>query len=238
MSNKSELDVLTGGDWKIEGSQSLFFYKLKVKNNSDYIISDIQVILTSIPPGLSAQSDRYKIDKLTPNSSESPTFKLKAEESCVGSEIGAIVTYTNPMGQVETIRAKPYEIVYVCNLLMPKVISKEEFDERVEFMEEKRETIDLTSDILDLESRIIKMIASCNFALIPPNKTSEKENLKYFEAFAQGAYDKEDVALSISIKKSDPKPKVIIKAMSDRGEKIFDLLRDVKIKLQGILNKT
>jgi len=74
--------------------------------------------------------------------------------------------------------------------------------------------------------------------LIPPNKTSEKENLKYFEAFAQGAYDKEDVALSISIKKSGPKPKVIIKAMSDRGEKIFALLFDVKIKLQGILNKT
>jgi len=236
MSNKTELNVLTGGDWKIEGSQSLFYYKVKLMNKSNSSFTNIQIILTSIPPGLSAQTDRYKIDKLAPNSFEAPTFKFKAEESCVGSAIEAIVTYTNPMGQAETIIAKPFEIVYVCNLLLPKAVSKEEFDERVEFMEVRRETIELKSDILDLESQIINTIASCNFALITQNKTSEKENLRVFEAFAHGAYSKEDVALSISIDKSDPNSKVIIKAMSDRGEKIFDLLRDVKSRLQGILN--
>ena len=103
-------------------------------------------------------------------------------------------------------------------------------------MEEKQETIEFSSEISNIESRIVKMIASCNFALITQKKKSKKENLRVFEAFAQGAYDKEDVALSISINKSDPTPKAILKAMSDRGEKIIDLIRDLKIKLQDILN--
>ncbi|KKM76178.1 hypothetical protein LCGC14_1382780, partial [marine sediment metagenome] len=75
--------ILRGGDWKIENKQSVFSYKVKVKNNSEFVLTNIQILLTSIPSGLISQSDKYVIDVLNPNSFESPTFKFSANESCV-----------------------------------------------------------------------------------------------------------------------------------------------------------
>ena len=86
-------DILRGGDWRIEGQQSVFYFKVKIVNNFPHVITNIQVILTSIPTGLKADSDRYIIERLNPNSYESPVFKLKAKTSCIGDVIKGIVIF-------------------------------------------------------------------------------------------------------------------------------------------------
>ena len=51
-------------------------------------------------------------------------------------------------------------------------------------------------------------------------------------------YDKEDVGLSVAIKKMEEGSKLVIKAMSDKGDKITDLLKDFSIRLDDIKNDT
>jgi len=233
-----DIEVLRGGDWNVEGSQSIFYYKVKVKNNSQFVITNVQVMLTSIPRGLIAQSDKYLINSLKPSSFESPTFKLNAQESCVGDTVEGIITYTDPIGKQLTIQINPFEICYVCNLLTPKPISKREFDSKVNFMEEKKLVIDSFLNLTDLESKIEQIVKNCNFALLQDMRGFQDEGFVKIEAFAEGLYDKQDVALSVAIQKTEEGSKLVVKAMSDRSEKVTDLLRDFSVKLDDIKSDT
>jgi len=236
--NSKTIKILRGGDWKIKGNQSVFYYKVKVNNNSRFLIGNVQILLTSTPEGLKAQSQTYKIDSLKPGSFESPTFKLNATESCVGDTVESLVSYTDPMGNQQTVNVEPFEICYVCNLLTPKPITKEEFEEKIEFMAEKKLIIDSDLTVPDLAEIIGKKITECNFALLQQIKGSQREGFRKFEGFAQGLYDKEDVGLSIAVKKVEEGSKLVVRAMSDRVEKITDLLKDFSIKLDDIKSNT
>ncbi|MCP4763164.1 MAG: TIR domain-containing protein [archaeon] len=233
-----DLRILRGGNWMIEGDQSTFYYKVKVKNNSKFVVTDIQILLTSIPGGLNVESDRYKIASLKPGSFESPAFKLFATESCVGDTIECLVTYINPTGKSQTVQIKPFEITYVCNLLVPKDVSREIFDEKVGLMEKGELVILSDQNISKLESKIEDVIRRGNFALL--EQIQENKNLDFmkFEGFAEGLYDKQDVALSIAVEKIDDGSKLVIEAMSDRSEKITDILRDFSSKLDDIKSDT
>lgn len=83
--------VTRGGDWTIVGNQSIFNYKIKIKNDSNSVISNMQATITSIPPGLEIESERvFNIPNLNKGAFISPTFKFKATESCVGNKIESI----------------------------------------------------------------------------------------------------------------------------------------------------
>ncbi len=233
-----QLEILRGGDWKIEGNQSVFYYKVKVKNNTPFVLSNIQIILTSIPKGLETRQDRYKIDVLKPHSFESPTFKLAAKESCVGDTVEGMVIYMDQLGKQHTEHIQSLEICYVCNLLSPKPISRKEYEEKVEFMEEKKIIIDSNLKPSDLENIIAKKFQECNFALLQQMKDAQSQTLTKVEGFAQGLYDKQDVALSVVVKQVESGSQLVVKAMSDRAEKITDLLKDFNSKLDDIKSDT
>jgi len=243
---KKKVKAKRGGNWKIEGGQSVFFYKVKVQNESKFLIGNIQVVLTSIPHGLSAEKQMYKIESLKPGAYESPTFKLMASESCVGDTVEGLVTFTDPMGKSQTITIEPFEICYVCNLLTPKEISKKDFDEKVEFMEDKKLIIESDLEPSELEAKIAEIVMNCNFAMLQQMEANRGGEFRKLEAFAQGLYDKQDVGLSIAMKKVKKEAKkgaksgskLVIKAMSDKEEKIIDLLKDFNNKLDDIKSDT
>jgi len=235
---KGKLDVKRGGDWKVEGNQSVFYFKIKVTNSTDYLIGNVQITLTSIPKGLEAQDHIYKIASMKPGSFESPTFKLQAKESCVGDTITAILTFTNKKGKQKTISVKPFEICYVCNLLSPKQITKEEFDEKIQTMERKQISIESDLDVSALESRLMEIVKNCNFALLQQLQNDQNDNMKIMQGFAEGLYDKQDVALSVVVNKVEHGSEVVVNALSDRAEKVTDLLRDFSTKLDDIKSDT
>ena len=51
-------------------------------------------------------------------------------------------------------------------------------------------------------------------------------------------YDKQDVALSVAVKKVEEGSQLVVKAMSDRAEKVTDLLKDFSVKLDDIKSDT
>jgi tetratricopeptide (TPR) repeat protein len=235
---KTEIEVLRGGDWKVENKQSIFYYKPKVINNSKFVISNIQILLTDIPSCLKADKDRHKIEYLKPRSFESPTFKLKAIESCVGDSVTGIVTFTNPAGKQETIHINPFEIEYVCNLLVPKKISRKDYAKKVERMRGKELQLDCFADPNELESILAPILLQNNFYLLEQLKKSQSDDIRTLDGYAQGRYDKEDVALSLTMKKQELGTQLVIKGMSDRIEKITDILKDISIKCDDIKTDT
>ena len=49
--------------------------------------------------------------------------------------------------------------------------------------------------------------------------------------YAEGKYDKQDVALSVIMQKvADQTTKLVVKTMSEKEEKLIDLLKDISIK--------
>ncbi|MHA1521254.1 MAG: NosD domain-containing protein [Promethearchaeota archaeon] len=233
-----QVKITRGGDWKIEGNLSIFHYKVKVLNKSRYVITQIQILLTGLPKGLEVEKDRYIIDSLKPKAFESPTFKFRASDSCVGDFIEGIVIYNSPTGHQITSNIEPFEICYVCNLLVPKQVSQQEFDQKTEFMKESRLTIESDLEFSDLERKIEGIIHNCNFALLQKLNQNQSDKYKKFEAFAEGLYDKQDVGLSVAVKKMESGSKLVIKAMSDRTDKITDLLRDFNVQLDEIKSDT
>lgn len=232
--NPKEVKITRGGDWKVEGNQSIFYFKVKIKNDSNYIITNIHILLTSIPSGLEVNRDKCSIKIRAPHSSESPLFKFVAKESCVGDFINGLVTYSDYLNNPHTITIEPFRIKYVCNLIVPKPISKQEFDQNTEFMDEKKLTIESNLEISELESIIEPIIRKCNFALLQDLQTLKNDEFKKFEAYAQGLYDKQDVALTIAVKKIDNGSRLMVKTMSNQSDKVTDILKDFNIKLDDI----
>lgn len=238
-STNEEIIIERGGDWKIEGGRSIFEFKVKIENKSNFTATDVHILLTSIPSGLSIQSKTYEIPVLKPGAFESPSFKLIAKESCVGDKINGMVTFTDHKGNHnKKLDLKPFEIRYVCNLLTPKEVSREYFNKTTEFMEEKKKTIESDLDIDALSEIIITKFKECNFAMMKDIKQSQQTSFTKFQGFAQGLYDHQDVALTVAVKKIEGGSKLIVKAYSDRYEKIIDLLKDFSIKLDDIKSDT
>ncbi len=231
----NEITILRGGDWKIEEDQSVFHFKVKVKNKSKFVVTKIQIILTSIPPGLISKSDNYKIEILNPNSFESPTFRFTAKDSCVGDFIKGLVIFTDHMGNQQTITIKPFRIEYVCNLLVPKSITEEDFEINTAIMEEKKMIFDCNLAPDKLESEIIDILEQNNFYILKNPQRLENPDFKKLSAYAEGKYDKQDVALSIIMQRiEDQANKLIIKTLSNKGEKIIDILKDISVKCDSL----
>jgi len=230
-----DINILRGGDWKIEGNQSVFHFKVKVKNNSKYVLTNFQILLTSIPSGLIPQTDRYRIDSLNPDSFESPTFKFVAKESCVGDVIKGIVIYTDPMGNQQTIPITPFKIKYVCNLLVPKSITEENYEKNTAIMYEKKITMDCILPPDEIEPEVTQILKNNNFYLLENLQQIESPDFKRIKAYAEGKYDQEDVAISVIMQRlADQTNKLIIKAMSNKNEKIIDLLKDISNKCDAL----
>lgn len=161
-----QIKVKRGGDWIVEGSQSVFLFKVKVKNDSKFVVTNVQIILRSIPNSLEVKSDRQIINVLNPNSFQSPTFKLIAKESCVGDRIRCIVIFTDPKDKQKTIEIKLFEIAYVCNLLVPKKITTKEYELKTAIMNDKKLIFDCNMSPEEVEQELTQILQKNNFYLL------------------------------------------------------------------------
>ena len=71
---------------------------------------------------------------------------------------------------------------------------------------------------------------------VPESRDADFRKVK---GYAEGKYDKTDVALQLMMQKIEDKTtKLVIKAMSDREEKIMDLLSDLSNKCEELKTTT
>lgn len=236
--NIKEIFVGRGGNWKIEGNQSVFYYKVKLRNNFPSLIANLQIIFEEEPPGLQLRSKKLiEYPTLFSGSEVAPTYKLYATDDCVGNELNALVKFKDHLNNAHFIQVEPLIIKYVCNLLKPVKISRDEFEKKTQFMESNQ--ISMLSDlsVSELESIINKRMIECNFAVLERVENLQNDVHREIEGFAQGLYDKQDVALSIIINElKEGVAQLEITALSEKVEKNNDILRDMSIKLDDVKN--
>ncbi|KKL14686.1 hypothetical protein LCGC14_2513160, partial [marine sediment metagenome] len=119
----------------------------------------------------------------------------------------------------------------VCNLLVPKPITEENYEKNIPSMHEQKISFDCKLPPNELEPEISKILQNNNFYLLENLQELKSHEFRKLKAYAEGKYDKQDVALSVIMQNlAGNKNKLIIKAMSNKEEKIIDLLRDISIK--------
>ncbi len=133
-SKDGTVTALRGGE--IVGSR--FRFKVKVVNSSDHIINDVTVFVLSYPRDalvLASKDDDCQFTKIEPGGFRSPHFDFRPTQDCVRGDIVAGVSYVDPWGKAHTLATRPFTIRAVCDLLMPKPISKGEFRRKLEELE-------------------------------------------------------------------------------------------------------
>ncbi|MFW9816726.1 MAG: hypothetical protein ACFFEW_12420, partial [Candidatus Thorarchaeota archaeon] len=113
-------------------------FKVKVLNDSSYIITDVTVYLLSYPKDalrFAGEDHDIFFAKIEPGGFRSPTFDFLPTQDCVKGEIVAGVSYMDMRGQPHTLTAKPFVIRSVCDLLLPQQVTPEDFKLKLKDLE-------------------------------------------------------------------------------------------------------
>ena len=121
-----EVSVFRGGE--IVGGK--FDYKVKVLNNTDFVINNVTITIIAYPEDCMVLSGSAikTLKRIEPDGFRSPQFTFRPTKDCVEGEIIATVSYMDHQNHAVTLSAEPYRIRSVCDLLKPLESSLEEFD--------------------------------------------------------------------------------------------------------------
>ena len=129
-----DIEVLRVGIWSIEGTQEIFYYKVKLINNSHFTMSNIEILLDSFPETLEISSHIKKIEELNPNSFKEIIFRFKAKSSRTGGDLIKILcSYTDHLGHSQSIQIEPWIVDYNAKSTTPgKILEVKESELEVE----------------------------------------------------------------------------------------------------------
>ncbi len=125
------------------------------------------------------------------------------------------------------------------NLLVPKSISEEIYEKNISLMQGQKISFECDLQGDELEPKISKILQHNNFYLLENLHELKSPDFRKLKAYAEGKYDKEDVAVSIIMQTlADHTNKLVIKAMSNKEEKIMDILKDISKKCDTLKSST
>ncbi|MFW9795581.1 MAG: hypothetical protein ACFFE2_00975 [Candidatus Thorarchaeota archaeon] len=124
--SEKKVKALRGGEFV--GNRMRF--KVKVLNETQYMITDVTVYLLSYPKDalrLAGEEDDCQFSKIEPGGFRSPSFDFLPTQDCVRGEIVAGVSYVDMTGKAHTLSTDPFIIRAVCDLLIPDQVTPEDF---------------------------------------------------------------------------------------------------------------
>lgn len=198
----SEIDVKRGGE--VQGGK--YIYKIKIKNNTAFNITDLNFQIVSYPKDsikLIGNKSR-EISKLDANGFVSPTFEFQPTKDCIEGVIHSIVTYIDQLNNLHTINIEPYKISIICGLLQPKKIEVGEFikitQELLNYDKAGEEIIIPYNSKLIFE-KLKVLLPDQNFMFVtkPESKIIGNNFIGEINGFAEGKYSKNSIGLKITI---------------------------------------
>jgi hypothetical protein len=197
---KIEVKALRGGEFI--GNRMRF--KVKVLNDSSYMIADITVFLISYPKEalrLVGRKDTVHFSKIEPSSFTSPTFDFLPTQDCVKGEIVAGVSYLDMRGDPHVLTTKPFIIRSVCDLLIPEQIEPEEFAKKLHNLECGEISLkirDWTPE--EMYEKALRIMGDANFYEVA-SKSDEEDGVIFAEisGLAKGKYTGKNIAAEIKI---------------------------------------
>jgi hypothetical protein len=198
-SETGKVKALRGGEFI--GNRMRF--KVKVVNDSRYMITDVRVYLLSFPKASLklAGEDDCLFAKIEPSGFRSPTFDFIPTQDCVRGDIVAGVSYMDMQGKAHTLSTKPFVIRSVCDLLLPDQVSPEDFE--LKLKEHEHGEIMIKVDEWTPEEmfdKALRLVDESNFFEVD-SYFEETEGVVYahITGFAKGKYTGKSVGVQINI---------------------------------------
>jgi len=179
-----------------------FEYKVKVKNDSKYVITNVAVTVVGYPTD-SMQLDgppAKTIRRIEVGGFRSPQFVFMPTKDCVEGKILATVSFIDFRDQVHTIPVQPYIIRSVCDLLKPLEVTPTELDTILEDLTITDQEIELEWNPKILFKKTLVLLPTKNFFVVDTEEqTVGTRFVGTIRAYAEGKYTGKKVAVVLLI---------------------------------------
>ena len=196
--SESSIAVLRGCE--IVGGK--FDFKVKIKNDSGYVITNATVSIVAYPQDcMDLAGENVKtISRIEVGGFRSPQFTFYPTKDCVQGKIVATVSYIDFLDQLHTVGVEPYLIRSVCDLLLPSMKTSEAFDLVLTGLEktQQEQTLDWNAQVLFTKAE--KILPAKNFHIVDcEERIVGGEFIGTIRGYAEGKYTQKKVAVIILI---------------------------------------
>lgn len=179
-----------------------FDYKVKVKNDSGYVVTNVTVSIVAFPQDCMEMAGETvkSISRIEVGGFRSPQFTLFPTKDCVQGKVVATVSYIDFRDQLHTIQVEPYIIRSVCDLLKPSERTSKEFDLILSNLTKtnQEQTMDWNARILLTKAE--KLLPAKNFHIVDcDERVVSGEFIGTIRGYAEGKYTGKKVAVVFMI---------------------------------------
>ncbi|MFX1484093.1 MAG: hypothetical protein ACFFCP_13010 [Promethearchaeota archaeon] len=179
-------------------------FKVKVLNESPFIISDVTVYLLSFPHEalrLAGDEDRVFFSKIEPGGFRSPTFDFMPTQDCVRGDIVAGVSYIDMRGRPQALTVKPFIIRSVCDLLLPEQVTPEEFELKLKDLECGEISLKINEwTPREMIDKVLRILDESNFYEVRSDiSVTDSVVFGRISGFAKGKYTGKHLGVEISV---------------------------------------
>lgn len=217
-------------------------FKVKVINETPYIITDVTVYLLSYPKQalrLAGANRDHQFPKIEPGGFRSPTFDFLPTQDCVRGEIVAGVSYIDMIGRAHTLSTEPFVIRAVCDLLIPDQVSPEDFAIKLRSHEHGEIVIKVEEwTPEEMFDKALRIVDDSNFFEISSNM-DYKDGIAFgnIDGLAKGKYTGKSVGVQICITGTSNKKgaSCTIRVTGEDQAMILPAIDDLKERLSAWL---
>lgn len=193
-----EVNVLRGGE--IVGAK--FEFKVKVRNDTVYVINNVTVTIVAYPEDcmLLSGNTTKRLSRIEPEGFRSPQFTFTPTKDCVEGQVLATVSYVDHQNKVRTVEVEPYVIRSVCDLLKPLESSMDQFENILTNMDctSEEHHLDWNAQVLFEKAKFL--LPSKNFHVVERSSdVVAGEFIGTIRGFAEGKYTTKRVAVRLLI---------------------------------------
>ncbi|UCE09700.1 MAG: hypothetical protein JSW61_12110 [Candidatus Thorarchaeota archaeon] len=195
-----EDDVVVYRGCEVVGGK--FDYKVKVVNDSGYVITNVTVSIVAYPKDcLETGGETVKtISRIEIDGFRSPSFTFFPTKDCVQGKIVATASYIDFRDQLHTLQVEPFIIRSVCDLLKPMEATSKQFDLVLSNLTrtEQEQALDWNAQILFTKAE--KLLPAKNFHIVDSDeKIVGGQFIGTIRGYAEGKYTGKKVAVIFMI---------------------------------------
>jgi len=199
-SSGSETGVIVLRGCEIVGGK--FDFKVKIKNDSGYVITNVTVSIVAYPQDcMELTGENVKtISRIEVDGFRSPQFTFYPTKDCVQGKVVATVSYIDFLDQLHTMSVEPYLIRSVCDLLQPSKKTSEAFELVLTGLEktQQEQTLDWNAQVLFTKAE--KILPAKNFHIVDSEEHIVRgEFIGTIRGYAEGKYTQKKIAVIILI---------------------------------------
>jgi DNA-directed RNA polymerase subunit RPC12/RpoP/predicted RNA-binding Zn-ribbon protein involved in translation (DUF1610 family) len=179
-----------------------FDYKVKVQNDSDYVITNVTVSIVAYPEDcMELGGENVKtISRIEVGGFRSPQFTFYPTKDCVQGKVVATVSYIDFRDRLHTLQVEPYLIRSVCDMLKPTEASSKEFDLVLSGLTKTDQEQLLEWNARVLFTKAEKLLPTKNFHIVDTEEhLVSSQFIGTIRGYAKGKYTEKRVAVVMLI---------------------------------------